>query len=81
MKDLNNVVKVYDGNMEAFMNALNEGKTVEVALEKGPKMTKTLETGFSEYMNAHFEVIKEGENLGTCGCGKPADTICLAWRD
>ncbi|KAJ3616963.1 hypothetical protein Zmor_008911 [Zophobas morio] len=77
-KDLENAVKITDGNMQAVIDALNEGKTVICAVEKGPMIQKTLETGYSDYMKAHYELLEEGGEYGVCGCGKPADALVAA---
>jgi hypothetical protein len=80
-KNLDNSIKVTDGNMQKVMDGLAEGKTVICALEKGPMVEQTLAAGFSEYMNAHYELLEEGGDYGVCGCGKPANILVAAWRD
>lgn len=72
---IENIIRITDGDMSKIGELLDNNSVVEVALENGEHVAKSLEAGFSEHFNAKIELIEEGENLGTCGCGKPADII------
>lgn len=69
------MVKVDQFNIKAINDLLDSGEVVEVALEKGPKVVEAIKLGKMKLFNANVKVIKEGENLGTCGCGKTANVI------
>ncbi|KAF5276150.1 hypothetical protein FQR65_LT16468 [Abscondita terminalis] len=70
-KDLNNLVEVLDltkHSIEEIHGLLNEGKTLLVALENGEHVQKSLENGFSGYLQANVELKEQKENCGVCGC-------------
>ncbi len=80
-KDINNAVEIYNGDFSQFKELLSEGKTILAAIEKGERVTSSLEKGFSDHFNAKMELKEDKENAGICGCGKPANALVYYWRD
>ncbi|WP_106078992.1 hypothetical protein [Mesoplasma coleopterae] len=67
-------------NIEEVNDKLNKGYTILMAFEKGKNVTKSIQDGWSEYLNAKVELKEEKENCGICGCGKPANILVYVWR-
>ncbi|WP_338982530.1 hypothetical protein [Spiroplasma endosymbiont of Eupeodes luniger] len=80
-KNLENVVEIFDGNIDLVTSALSEGKTIIMAVNKGPLANKSIETGYSEFFDAQVDFKEDKENAGTCACGEPADCLVYMWRE
>ncbi|AKU79376.1 hypothetical protein [Spiroplasma turonicum] len=79
--NLNNTVEVTDGNFDLITKYLEEGKTVIASLQKGEKLTESLQTGDMLNGFAKIKLKESKENCGVCACGKTADTLVYLWRE
>ncbi|MBE4704397.1 hypothetical protein [Spiroplasma platyhelix] len=80
-KDLNNMIEILDGDFSNIENLLTEGKTILAAVEIGEYVSSSLNKGFSDHFNANMELKEKKENIGICGCGKPANALIYIWRN
>ncbi|WP_338983024.1 hypothetical protein [Spiroplasma endosymbiont of Othius punctulatus] len=83
-KDTKNFIYISDlddKSRENINKLLQDKKTLVMALEVGDNVKKSLDKGFSDFLNANMELKEYKDNIGVCSCGEPNNALIYLWKD